>query len=116
MDHQKAVLTLQTLQNEVDQERNTGSKSSHYSILYILGLYKPKLVTGLFLFRRKFKRSLTMTSLPLAFFKGCTSGNQDPNSPDSPIMTNGNGNVIGKYHKLVLLPSIVLVWHPVRAN
>ena len=112
MDHQKAVLTLQTLQNEVDQERNTGSKSSHYSILYIhclIGLYKPKLVTGLFLFRRKFKRSLTMTSLPLAFFKGCTSGNQDPNSPDSPIMTNGNGNVIGKYHKLVLLPSIVLV-------
>jgi len=46
--------------------------------------------------RRKFKRSLTMTSLPLAFFKGCTSGNQDPNSPDSPILTNGNGNVIGR--------------------
>ena len=36
-----------------------------------------------------------MTSLPLAFFKGCTSGNTDPNSPTSPIMTNGSGNVIG---------------------
>ena len=107
--------------NSPNTPKRSGSGKKHrfeiFSLQYIvylclIGLYKPKLVTGLFLFRRKFKRSLTMTSLPLAFFKGCTSGNQDPNSPDSPIMTNGNGNVIGKYHKLVLLPSIVLFMAP----
>ena len=59
-----------------------------------------KLTNHSFVHRRKFKRSLTMTSLPLAFFKGCTSGNQDPNSPDSPVLTNGNGNVIGNYNQL----------------
>ena len=36
-----------------------------------------------------------MTSLPLAFFKGCTSGNTDPNSPTSPLMANKNGHAIG---------------------
>ena len=38
-----------------------------------------------------------MTSLPLAFFKGCTSANTDPNSPTSPSMVHdANGNNNGK--------------------
>jgi len=37
--------------------------------------------------RKNFKRSLTMTALPLAFFKGC-SGGSEKNSPNSPTCGN----------------------------
>ena len=97
----RARATHQTLLNARDQ-RNTGRNVNildgniYRSLKLTLTALKSLLIYIVFLyFRKKFKRSLTMTSLPLAFFKGCTSGNTDPNSPTSPIMTNGSGNVIG---------------------
>ena len=92
----RARATHQTLLNARDQ-RSTGK---NVNILYVnIDIFRNLEIFESFVdvlhFRKKFKRSLTMTSLPLAFFKGCTSGNTDPNSPTSPIMTNGSGNVIG---------------------
>jgi len=90
----RARATHQTLLNARDQ-RSTGK---NVNILYVNIFRNLEIFESLIYFlhfRKKFKRSLTMTSLPLAFFKGCTSGNTDPNSPTSPIMTNGSGNVIG---------------------
>ena len=92
--------THQTLLNARDQ-RNTGinvnilDENIDRSQISLVTLKALKIFVHVLHFRKKFKRSLTMTSLPLAFFKGCTSGNTDPNSPTSPIMTNGSGNVIG---------------------
>ena len=94
----RARATHQTLLNARDQ-RNTGIISyilrGNIDMSLLVTLKALKNVVHFLHFRKKFKRSLTMTSLPLAFFKGCTSGNTDPNSPTSPIMTNGSGNVIG---------------------
>ena len=91
--------------NSPNTPKRKGSKKHRYTRQYIgwkycyesvlVTLKALKIFVHVLHFRKKFKRSLTMTSLPLAFFKGCTSGNTDPNSPTSPIMTNGSGNVIG---------------------
>ena len=96
----RARATHQTLLSARDQ-RSTGISVNILDENIDMSLYLTNLISDFEIFsnflhfRKKFKRSLTMTSLPLAFFKGCTSGNTDPNSPTSPIMTNGSGNVIG---------------------